>query len=228
MAVTATDVSGTNTSATQSFAVTVGPAANRPPEPVGTLAALTIGLDESAVPVDVAGAFRDPDGDPLTYGASSSSPSVASVSVLGSRVTLTPVSEGTAQVAVTATDVSGTNMSATQSFAVTVLRPFTDHPIVPGETTLKAVHFTELRSRIDGVRVAAGLARFAWTDPILRVGVTRVRLVHLLELRSAVAEAHRAAGQPAPAWTDPSPVAGATPIRAVHLMELRAAVMALE
>ena len=48
---------------------------NQPPEPVGTLPPLTIGVDEGATTVDVSGAFRDPDGDRLTYGASSSRPS---------------------------------------------------------------------------------------------------------------------------------------------------------
>ena len=60
MTVTATDVGGSNTAATQAFTVTVG-AANRPPEAVGALGPLTIGLDEGAVTVDVSGAFRDPD-----------------------------------------------------------------------------------------------------------------------------------------------------------------------
>ena len=226
--VTATDPGGL--SATQSFTVTVTPPENRPPEPVGRLASLTIGLDESPVEVEVSGAFRDPDGDTLTYGASSSAPSVASVSLSGSRVTVTPVSEGSALVTLTATDVSGSNTTAMQSFTVTVGTrvPFTDHPLVSGVTPLKAVHFTELRSRIAGVRVATGLARFAWTDPVLRPGMTPVKLVHLLELRSALAEAYRAAGRAAPRWTDASPAAGTTPIRAAHVTELRAAVLALE
>ena len=55
---------------------------------------------------------------------------------------------------------------------MTVLQPFTDDPIVPGETPIKAVHFAELRSNIDALRAAAGLGRFAWTDPLLRAGVT--------------------------------------------------------
>ena len=81
--VTATDAGGSNSSATQRFAVTVTPPGNRPPEPVGTLAPLKIGVGEAAVPVEVSGAFRDPDGDRLTYSAASSSPGVAPVSVSG-------------------------------------------------------------------------------------------------------------------------------------------------
>ena len=226
--VTATDVGGSDTSATQRFTVTVEPPANRGPEAVGALAPLTVGLDESAVTVEVSGAFRDPDGDVLTYAANSSTPGVAAVSVSGSGVTVTPVSAGTATVTVTATDAGGSNTSATQAFAVTVPRPFTDHPIVAGETPIRAVHFTELRERIDALRMREGLAAYGWTDPVLRAGVTPVRLVHLRELRAALAAAHREAGRAVPSWTDAAPAAGVTRIRAVHLMELRAAVAALE
>ena len=202
--------------------------ANLPPVWVGALAPLRIRGDEPAVTVDVAGAFRDPDGDVLAYGATSSAPGVAAVSVSGSVVAVRPASEGTARVTVTAIDPGG--LEARQSFVVTVWarRPFTDDPIVPGITPVRAVHFTELRARIDPLRQAAGLARFAWTDPVLTARVTRVRRVHLLELRSALAEAYAAAGRRPPGWTDAAPAAGSTAIRAAHLTELRAAVRALE
>ena len=122
--------------------------------------------------------------------------------------------EGTATVTVTvtATDAGGSNGTATQTFTATVgpagARRFTDDPIVPGETPVKAVHFTELRARIDTLRSAAGLPRFSWTDPVLRAGVTRVRLTHLLELRSALAAAYAAAERPAPRWIDAVPCGG--------------------
>ncbi|MCY4510403.1 MAG: hypothetical protein OXG35_26120, partial [Acidobacteria bacterium] len=77
--VTATDPGGL--SATQLFTVTVAGPSNRPPEAVGVLAPLPMGLDEAGVTVDVSGAFRDPDGDALTYRATSSAPTVAAVSV---------------------------------------------------------------------------------------------------------------------------------------------------
>ena len=200
---------------------------NRPPAVVGDLPDRTLELDDTLV-VDVSQAFVDPDGDALTYGASSSAPSVASVSVSGSTVTVTPTAPGAATVTVTATDTGGSNRTAARSFTVTVPRPFTDQPIVPGVTPIKAVHFTELRTRIDSLRAAWGLGRFAWTDPVLTPGVTPVRLVHLIDLRSALAAAYTAAGRSAPRWTDAAPVAGTTPILTEHLMELRAAVVALQ
>ena len=201
---------------------------NRPPASAGTLPNRTLAPD-GTVTVDVSRVFADPDGDALTYTVSSSAPRVVTASAAGARVTLTAVGEGTATIRVTATDPGG--LSAIQSFTVTVTTvsgSFTDDPLQPGVTPIKAVHFTELRTRIDALRSAAGLLRFSWTDPVLRAGVTRVRRVHLLELRSALAEAYGAAGLAAPRWTDASPAAGSTPIRAAHVTELRAAVLALE
>ena len=101
-------------------AVTAG-RANQPPVAVGTLAnrSLQVGSMASVV-VEVAGAFSDPDNDTVTYGASSSPSSVASVSRSGSEVTVTPGVAGRARVTVTATDAAGSNTSATQRFTVTV------------------------------------------------------------------------------------------------------------
>ena len=202
---------------------------NRSPVAVGTLSGLTL-HPGGVADVDVGGAFRDPDGDPLTYEPNSSAPTVASVAASGSTVRVEAVSAGAATVTVAATDTSGSNTTATIAFGVTVRLPglvFTDNPIVAGVTPVKAIHFTELRERIDRLRGAAGLGPFSWTDPILTVGVTPVRLEHLLELRAALAGAYAAAGRAAPPWTDAAP-ARAMPIRAVHLMELRASVMTLE
>ena len=93
---------------------------NCPPETVGSLPALSLQVEDGAETVELSGAFRDRDNDPLTYGASSSSDSVATVSLSGSTLSVTPVSRGSATVTVTATDVSGSNQAATQRFAATV------------------------------------------------------------------------------------------------------------
>ena len=121
-----------------------------------------------------------------------------------------------------------TNRPQSFSGAVGSAASFTDHPIVRGVTPIKAVHFAELRTRIDALRVGAGLARFQWTDPVLVRGVTPIRAVYLQELRAALGEAYVAAGRAAPGWTDADPTPGVTPIKAVYVMELRAAVVALE
>ena len=205
--------------------------ANRAPAPVGRLPNRTLQMDRGMEIVDVAEAFHDPDGDALIHATASSAPAVARARADGSRVTLTPVAPGSASITVTATDAAGPDGSAAQRFVVTVLSSataFTDHPLRPGVTPVRAVHLLELRARTDRVREGLGLPAFGWTDPVLAPGSTPVRRVHLMELRAALDRAYRAAGRPPPRYTDPAVRAGATVIAAVHVMELRAAVVALE
>ncbi len=201
---------------------------NGAPEPVGALDDRTLTVGERALVLDVRPAFLDPDGDLLTYTPVSSSPGVAAVSVSGSTLTVTPVGEGTSAVTVTATDPDGLN--ATQQFSVVVVAraTFTDHPIVPGTTPIRAAHFTELRERIAALRARHGLSAFPWTDPTLIAGVTLVRRIHLTELRSALDAVYDAVRRSRPAYADARDVAGATPIKAAHIMELRAAVLDVE
>ena len=201
---------------------------NRPPTLVGTLPDRPLPAPPGMLAVDVGRAFADPDADPLSYTVWSSAPHFVAVAMAGARVTLTSVAAGPATIEVTATDPGG--LSVTASFTATAAAPgtFTDDPIRPGATPVRAIHFAELRTRIDALRRRASLAPFAWTDPVLTPGVTPVRLAHLLDLRESLAEAYAAAGREAPVWADAAPTAGTTRIRAAHLTELRAAVVALE
>ena len=204
---------------------------NQAPRATDSIPAQTLSAGGRAASLNVSRYFTDPDGDVLAYAARSSRTGIVRASASGSTVTLTPVAAGTATVTVTASDPDGE--TATQSIAVTVqaasgVNGFTDDPLVPGTTPVRAVHFRELRTRIDALRTGAGLSAFAWTDRALTPGVTRVRTVHLTELRTALNQAYAAAGQPRPAWTDAGVRAGTTPIRAVHVTELRAAVVELE
>ena len=134
--------------------------ANEPPVAVGTLAHRELTL-HGELDVDVSEAFVDPDGDALRFTVASSAPNVVTVLAAGARVTLTAAGGGAATIRVTATDSGG--LSATQLFMVTVTVPvsFTDDPIVPGVTPIRAVHFTELRARIDAVVMAVGLEPFS-------------------------------------------------------------------
>ena len=95
-------------------------ASNQPPAPVGVLADLTLRVGGGTETVTVSGAFRDPESDTLTYGASASATTVATVSTSGAEVTITPVAAGRTTISVTATDASGSNTAATQRFTVTV------------------------------------------------------------------------------------------------------------
>ncbi len=115
--VTATDPGGLR--AAQSARVTVD-AANQGPEAVGMIPARTMMVDD-VVTLNVTSFFRDPDGDVLTYTASSSNSGVVTATMSGSNLTMTAVAAGTVTVTVTATDPDG--LTATQSTGVRVTGP---------------------------------------------------------------------------------------------------------
>ena len=106
--------------AVRSATVSVTVVGNSRPVLVGTLPDRTLRVGDSAM-TEVAGAFRDPEGDTITYGVSSSDPTIASVTVAGTRVTMVSVGAGQVTITVTATDETGSNKSRTQRFTVTVL-----------------------------------------------------------------------------------------------------------
>ena len=103
--------------ATQSLTVTVTDV-NEAPLSTGSVSAITLNVDGVAWLKDVSGDFTDPDGDTLSFAASSSQTAIAAVSVSGSTVTVAPVAAGNAAVTVTATDPGG--LSATQTIGVEV------------------------------------------------------------------------------------------------------------
>ena len=103
---------------------------------------------------------------------------------------------------------------------------FTDDPVVAGATVVKAVHLTELRDRIDDLRMAHGLQRFAYMDPTITAGHTRVRAVHLVELRTALDQTYDAAERRRPRYT--GAVGADAAVRAVHINDLRRSIQAME
>ena len=96
--------------------------------------------------------------------------------------------------------------------ATTVL--FTDDPLVPMATVIKAVHITQLRSAVNAMRAAAGLAPLA-ADATIGAG-QRVRASHVTTLRTALDQARASLGLPALSYSMPLTV-----IRAAHVTELR-------
>ena len=112
---TYTVADGNGGTATAEVVVAVA-SVNDAPEAVGAIPDQA--LDEGGGPValDLAPYFVDRDGDPLAYTAVSSDPGVASVTVAGSALTVTPVGYGPASIEVTARDPGG--FSAAQTFAV--------------------------------------------------------------------------------------------------------------
>jgi hypothetical protein len=129
----------------------------------------------------------------------------------------------------TATNARGTanGFDGTFTTLTTTGCAFTDDPLTPGVTLIKAAHIAELRLRIDLVRAALGLGAFAWIDQTLTPGVTAVRAQHIVDLRNALTEAYTTAGKAVPTYTDPNLQAG-TPSKGVHITEIRAAVVAVE
>jgi len=110
-------------------------------------------------------------------------------------------------------------------FAVDAPAPFTD-PLLSAGSAIRAVHITELRSRINTYRVNVGLSPFSYTDPTLTAGSTPIRAVHILELRASLQQAYAQGGLTPPAFTDRALTSG-TSARAVHITELRSAVNAV-
>jgi hypothetical protein len=105
---------------------------------------------------------------------------------------------------------------------------FTDSVLTPRVSPIRAVHITELRQRIDALRVTSGLGAYAWTPPTLTSGVTVVAAPQILDLRLALHAVYVAKGRTPPAYSNASLVLRTTPILVVHVAELRAAVLALE
>ena len=131
--VTARDPSGLT--ATQDFTATVEnpppppPPVNRPPTAVGSITDVTLSKGGSSATRSVSGKFSDPDGDDLTYSVNSPNPSIVSVSISGSTVTIAPVATGsTGKIIVTARDPDGE--TATQDFTAEVIN---DPPRAEGD-----------------------------------------------------------------------------------------------
>jgi hypothetical protein len=115
-------------------------------------------------------------------------------------------------------NAGATSAPSARDWATTV--PFTNDPLVPGTTTVKALHVLELRTAINAMRAAAGLPAATWSsDPTHAF----IRASDLTELRAALAAARSALGVPV-AFTDPTLTPRGTTIRGIHFQEIRDAV----
>ena len=123
-------------SATQSFSVTVN--TNRAPVKIGSMT-WTVRAPNTKT-VDVIDKFVDLDGDPLTYSAASSDSSKATVSVTGSKVTVTAKRMGSLTITVTASDGG---LSANHQVGLTVNKRDPNQPV----TTVGSIDAPKLRPR---------------------------------------------------------------------------------
>jgi len=122
---------------------------------------------------------------------------------------------------------TGTVTIAGQTFTVTQAAAavqFTDDPLVPGTTLVRAIHFTELRERIDTQLVRFSRPAHTYSSPVVVGGA--IRAAHLTEMYAAVNTALGAAGQSLIGVPTVTP--GTTIATASHINALRAAVLTLE
>jgi hypothetical protein len=104
-----------------------------------------------------------------------------------------------------------------RDLATTVI--FTDDPLVPGSTLVKAVHITQLRTAVNAVRTLASLGPGSYTDPSLTAGIP-VKAAHVNDLRTALNAARSSLSLPAVSYAE-TITARVTKIKASHLTELR-------
>ena len=96
------------------------PVENEAPVAVGTIDPVTVSIKLTGHLVPLSKYFSDPNGDTLSYTASSHDTDVATVSVDGSQISISPEGAGSTTVTVTASDGEFT---ATQTISVTVTAP---------------------------------------------------------------------------------------------------------
>ena len=109
--------------AAQRFTVTVNapdPQPTNKPPTVRTISPVSL-QDDGQKMIRLSDYFTDPEGDALTYTASSSMELYATAAVEGAMLTITAVAAGTAEITVSASD--GTNDAVSQTFDVTVTTP---------------------------------------------------------------------------------------------------------
>ena len=97
---------------------TVAVRTNTAPRVAQPIPAQVLAVGASSEPLDLGPYFHDADGDPLTYGAVSANPEVATADVAGALFTVTGVAAGAGVVTVTASDPH--DAAASQSVTVTV------------------------------------------------------------------------------------------------------------
>ena len=115
----------------------------------------------------------------------------------------------------------GTVTIAGETFTVTQMAAFTDDPLEPNVTAIRAVYVMELRARIDTLLVGT----YTWTDHPIIAGTTVFRWLYVSEMQEALDQAYDEKGAMHLAYT-----AGGVgaPIRAIYINELRQFVKDLE
>ena len=118
---------------------------------------------------------------------------------------------------VRAVNSAGASSDSPPDFATTVI--FTDDPLGPRSTVIKAVHLAELRTAVNAMRALAGLGAATFTDSATR-GVV-VKAVHITELRSDLDAAMQALGFTSFVGGYTNAISRGVVIKAVDFQEIR-------
>lgn len=125
---------GSATSNMATVSITISPV-NDAPVVVNGITERSLSLGGAALTIDLEGQqlFSDVDGDPLTFGASSSKTAVATTSLTSGRLSVTPVAAGTTTITVTASDGKGGSVQHT--FQVTVVQEANKAPVAANDVS---------------------------------------------------------------------------------------------
>lgn len=122
--------------------------------------------------------------------------------------------------------VSSAGGGSADSTTATVSVAFTDPVLTSGATSIKAVHFTELRARINALRQAHSVSPVSYPYTHTITATTGlVYAVDLTEMRTALAQVYAVVGG-SPSYST-NPTVGTT-IRAADIADLRTAVTNIE
>ncbi len=114
----------------------------------------------------------------------------------------------------------GVNTTALSAADFTTAIAFTDDPPVARSTRIKATHLAELRTAVNLMRAAAGVAPVTFTDPSL-AGL-RIKALHITELRTELNAARALLGGSQLPWSEA--ITAGTKVKTAHLLEMRSAV----
>ncbi|WP_031463424.1 S-layer homology domain-containing protein [Paenibacillus polymyxa] len=120
----------------------------------------TLSTADEPKKINLANSFTDADGDTLTYTAESSATNVATVSVNGSQLTLTPVSAGTTKVTVKANDGKGGTINSQFNVTITPVIPEAVNHAPTVETSISNV----TTGVADGIKTVSFAGVFADED----------------------------------------------------------------
>ncbi|MMZ53804.1 Endoglucanase precursor [compost metagenome] len=121
---------------------------------------ITLSTADEPKKINLANSFTDVDGDTLTYTAESSVTNVATVSVNGSQLTLTPVSAGTTKITVTANDGKGGTINSQFNVTITPVIPEAVNHAPTVETSISNV----TAGVADGIKTVSLAGVFADED----------------------------------------------------------------